>query len=183
MKTLIILAHPDIEGRSIANRIIIDRVKGIEGVEIRDLYRMYPDFKIDVESEQRALIAADMIIFQFPFYWYGMPGMLKEWMDRVFVHGFAFGSEGYKCKGKQFLVSTTIGGPADAYQKGGNNNFTVAEFLRPLEQAANLSGMVYNAPLYTHNMIYIPGIYNKKEDVEQRAREHADKLAAFIEGK
>lgn len=183
MKALIILAHPDIEGRSIANKIIVDRVKDVPGVEVRDLYRMYPDFNIDVESEQAALISADMIIFQFPFYWYGMPGMLKEWMDRVFVYGFAFGSEGVKCKGKQFLVSTTVGAPADAYREGGNNNFTIPEFLRPLEQAANLSGMVFNPHLFTHDMIYIPDVYNKKEDVERRAREHAEKLVAFIEGK
>ncbi len=181
MKTLIIFAHPDVESGSIANKIIINKVKNMEEVEIRNLYQMYPDFKIDVESEQKALIEADLIIFQFPFYWYSVPGILKEWLDKVFLYGFAYGSTGDKLKGKEFLISTTIGGPVDAYQEGGYNNFTIQELLRPLEQTANLAGMKFHRPLITHNMIYIAGVYNEQNEVEQRAKEHACKLLEFIE--
>ncbi len=183
MKILIIFAHPDVENGSIANKVIVDKVNNIEGVEVRDLYQMYPDFKIDVELEQQALIEADVVIFQYPFYWYSVPGMLKEWLDKVFVYGFAYGSSGDKLKGKEFLISTTIGGPAEAYQESGFNKFTIEELLKPLEQTANLSGMKFNRPLTTHGMVYIPGVYNKKEDVEQRAREHAAKLLQFIDEK
>ncbi|MCP4494315.1 MAG: NAD(P)H-dependent oxidoreductase [Gammaproteobacteria bacterium] len=183
MKVLVIFAHPDVENGSIANKIIVNEVKNVREVEIRDLYRMYPDFAIDVESEQKALTDADVIIFQYPFYWYSIPGMLKEWLDRVFVYGFAYGSTGDKLKGKEFIISTTVGGPVDAYKEGGYNNFTVQELLKPLEQTANLSGMIFNKPLVTHNMVYIPGVYNKEEEVQQRAREHADKLLKFISEK
>ena len=181
MNTLIIFAHPDVKNGSIANKIIIDKVKDIKGVEIRDLYQLYPGCKIDAAAEQRALLESDTIIFQFPFYWYSVPGMLKEWMDRVFLYGFAYGQGGDKLKGKDFLVSTTVGGPADAYQEGGFNNFTIKEFLRPLEQTANLTGMRFNEPLVTHGMIYIPEVYNEKSEVEQRAHDHGRKLLQFIE--
>jgi len=180
MKVLIIFAHPDVESGSIANRIIINEVEGVKGVEVRNIYQMYPDFKIDAEAEQKALIESDVIIFQYPFHWYSMPGMLKEWLDKVFLYGFAYGSTGDKLNGKEFLISTTIGGPADSYKEGGHNKFTIEEYLKPLEQTANLAGMIFNKPLVTHNMVYISDEYNKREEVEQRARAHAGMLLQFI---
>lgn len=183
MQAVVILAHPDLESGSVANRLIIEMVRGISGVEIRDLYRMYPDFKIDIEAEQKALVDSDVIIFQFPFYWFGVPGMLKEWIDKVFSLGFAFGADGDKLNGKEFLVSTTIGGAADSYQEDGYNVFTIEQLLMPLEQTARLTGMKYNTPLISHRMVYIPGVYNKKDEVEDRARDHAGRLVQFINGK
>ena len=179
-KTLVVLAHPNFNKTSIANKIIIDKIKNLEGVKIKDLYRECPTFKFNIEAEQAALIDTESIIFQFPFYWYGVPGILKEWIDQVFTYGFAFGSTGDKLKGKQFLVSTTIGGPEDAYKEGGHNNFPVIDLLKPLQQMAHLTGMQYNIPLISHNMIYVPGVYNKKEEVEQKAREHAQQLYDYI---
>ena len=179
-KTLVVLAHPGIDDRSIANRIIIERVRSLEQVKIKDLYKECPSYKFRIEAEQKDLIAAESIVFQFPLYWYSVPGVLKEWLDQVFTYGFAYGSSGDKLKGKQFLLSITIGGPADAYRHGGFNNFTIDELLAPLRQTANLSGMIFNPPIVSHSMIFIPDVYNKKEEVEQRAREHADRLAAYI---
>jgi putative NADPH-quinone reductase len=176
MNALVILAHPDLENGSTANRVIIDTLSEAENVEIRDLYKMYPTFEIDVESEQQALINADVIVFQFPFFWYSVPGMLKEWLDKVFAYGFAYGSTGDKLKGKEFLISTTVGGQENEYQEGGENNFTLPELLKPLQQTAIMAGMKFNKPLISYNMIYIPGVYNEKEDVEQRAQEHVSKL-------
>lgn len=180
MKVSIIFAHPDVENGSIANKIIIDEVKNVEGVEIRDLYQMYPDFKIDVQAEQKALVESDVIIFQYPFHWYSVPGILKEWLDKVFLYGFAYGSTGDKLTGKEFLISTTVGGAAGSYQEGGHNGFTIEELLKPLEQTINLAGMKFNKALVSHDMVYIPDVYNKKEAVEQRARAHASRLLQFI---
>lgn len=180
MKVSIIFAHPDVENGSIANKIIIDEVKNLKGVEIRNLYQMYPDFKIDVEAEQKALVESDIIIFQYPFHWYSVPGILKEWLDKVFLYGFAYGSAGDKLTGKEFLISTTVGGGVDSYQDGGHNGFTIEELLKPLEQTINLAGMKFNKALVSHDMVYIPDVYNKKEAVEQRARVHAGMLLQFI---
>ena len=179
MKTVVIFAHSDVKNRSIANSLIINKLEAVEGLEIRDLYGLYPDFKIDVEAEQQALMDADVIIFQYPFHWYNMPGLLKEWIDRVFVRGFAYGPD-RKLVGKQFLVSTTIGGPEESYQKGGHNNFTVNELLKPLEQAAYFTGMQFNPPVVSHSMVFIPGGENRREDIEQRAVDHADRLIEFL---
>ena len=180
MKTLVVLAHPSIGERSLASRIITERIRPMEGVTIKDPSKESPSFKFDIEAEHKALLAAGSIVFQFPFSWYCVPGILKEWLDQVFTYGFAYGSTGDKLKGRQFLVSTTVGGPEEAYREGGYNNYSIDDLLKPLRQTANLSGMRYNAPIVSHNMIYIPGVYNKKEEVEQRARDHAERIHRYI---
>ena len=182
MKTLVVLAHPNLSGKSIANRIIVDRVRSLPGVTVKDLCREHPSFQFPVEAEQAALSGSDSVVFQFPFYWYSVPGILKEWMDQALTYGFAYGSTGDKLKGKHFLVSTTVGGPADAYRDGGYNNFTIGELLKPLRQMANLTGMRYHAPIVSHGMIFIPNVYNTREDVERRANEHADRLQRYVTG-
>ena len=180
MKTLVLLAHPRIDDGSIANRIIVDRVRPLEGVTVRDLYGECPSFRFDVASEQAGLVAADSVVFQFPFYWYGIPGIMKEWLDQVFTYGFAFGAGGDRLRGKHFVLSTTVGGPKEAYREGGSNNFTVEELLRPLQQTAHLTGMTWHPPIFSFGMIYVPGVYNVREEVEERAREHAERLCRYI---
>ena len=182
MNTLVILAHPSLNERSIANRIIVDRIRSLPQVTIKNLHQEYPSFTINVDAEQEALLKADSVVFQFPFYWYSVPGIMKEWMDQVLTYGFAYGSTGDKLRGKHFLVSTTVGGPADAYCEGGYNNFTIGDLLKPLRQMSNLTGMLYHRPIVSHGMIYIPNVYNTKESVEAQAREHADKLSRYITG-
>ncbi|XP_075432592.1 NAD(P)H dehydrogenase [quinone] 1-like [Ascaphus truei] len=44
----------------------------------------------DIVKEQRKLEAADLVIFQFPLYWFGLPALLKGWVERVFAVGFAY---------------------------------------------------------------------------------------------
>ena len=66
-------------------------MRDVDGVELRDLYELYPDFYIDVAAEQEALGRSDVIVLQHPFYWYSTPAMLKEWQDLVLEHGFAYG--------------------------------------------------------------------------------------------
>ncbi len=179
-KTLVISGHPNLASGSLANKIIVDRLKSEENLEIRDLPALYPDFKIDIAAEQEALLKSDIIVFQYPFYWYSIPGIMKEWLDRVFAYGFAFGSSGDKLKGKRLILSTTVGGPEQSYQTEGYNTFTIDQLLNPLKQTASLSGLIMHPPVISHGMIYIPDVYNKKEDVEKLACEHAERLVVAI---
>ncbi|GAB3051199.1 NAD(P)H-dependent oxidoreductase [Sediminivirga luteola] len=45
----------------------------------------------DVRREQGRLAAAELLILQFPLWWYGPPAILKGWFDRVLTNGFAYG--------------------------------------------------------------------------------------------
>ena len=89
-----ILAHPNIE-ESIGNKIISNIIAQQKNTEVRHLDQLYPDFKIDIKTEQEALLSAETIVFQYPLFWYSTPAILKEWIDQVFQYGFAFGANSY----------------------------------------------------------------------------------------
>ncbi|KAB1156463.1 NAD(P)H-dependent oxidoreductase [Tenacibaculum aiptasiae] len=180
MKILMIVAHPNLEN-SVANKRISEKLpKYIKNLEVRNILELNPDYKINVEAEQQALIEADTVIFQYPFYWYNMPAILKLWFDEVFSYNFAYGAEGNKLKGKNFLQSITIGGPAESYTPLGYNHFKIEEFSKPLEQTAYLAQMNYLPPIYEHGLVYIPGVYNTKEIVEERADKQIEKLVNVL---
>jgi len=180
-RVVVISGHPNLEA-SWTNKVILEKLKtDVESIDIRRLDQRYPDYQIDIEAEQAALVKADIIVLQFPYYWYSVPALLKKWIDDVFAFNFAFGPEGDKLKNKQFILSFTVGGPEESYGPLGYNHFSVEQLIRPLEQLAYLSGMNYQPPVYTHRMVYIPDVYNTQEAVEARATEHAERLLALVE--
>ena len=70
-KILVIAGHPDYK-HSVANRAVLDEFhKLVPDAEIVYLDALYPDFNIDVDKEQKRISDADIVIFQFPFWWYG----------------------------------------------------------------------------------------------------------------
>lgn len=104
----------------------------------------------DVLAEQQKLLAADAVILLFPLWWYGLPAILKGWIDRVFAFGFAYGYQGegnrYRygdgiLKGKRALLAVMVGGPAEDYAPRGING--------PLEQIL--------FPV-THGNLFYPGM-------------------------
>lgn len=98
----------------------------------------------DVATEQRKLLDADAVIFHFPLWWFGMPAILKGWIDRVYAYGFAYGYKGagnrYRygdgiLKGKRALLSVMVGGPAQDYAPRGING-PLDELLFPITHGA-----------------------------------------------
>jgi NAD(P)H dehydrogenase (quinone) len=71
-------------------------------------------FSADITREHQLLGEADLIIFQFPLWWYSMPGLLKGYIDRVFSMGWAY-CGGQALAGKRVLVSMTTGAPEFAW--------------------------------------------------------------------
>ena len=178
-KTVVISGHPDIED-GYSNKIIISELKKNNNIEIIELASVVKDSGFDITAQQQKLLNADNIVFQFPWYWYSIPGIMKIWLDKVFSFNFAYGPEGNKLENKNFILSFTVGGPEDSYNSSGYQNFTIDEFLAPLKQVANLSKMKFLTPVVSHGMIYIPDVYNEQEVVEEKARQHAKKLLNLL---
>ncbi|KAF6835616.1 hypothetical protein CMUS01_05704 [Colletotrichum musicola] len=75
----------------------------------------------DVKQEQEKLLWADLVILQYPLWWYAMPAIMKGWVDRVYSLGFAYGLGEYtderwggrygegKMEGKRAMIVTTVG--------------------------------------------------------------------------
>ncbi|MCL9780940.1 NAD(P)H-dependent oxidoreductase [Vibrio sp. S4M6] len=144
-KILVLYAHPS-QRRSEVNQPLFKMAKSIPNVTCVDLYAEYPTYDIDIDKEQQRLVDHDVIVFQFPLYWYSTPSILKEWQDLVLEYDFAYGEQGTALHGKTLVCVISAGGKADAYQTDGYNHFTIRELLQPIEQTANLIGMKYLAP-------------------------------------
>jgi glutathione-regulated potassium-efflux system ancillary protein KefG len=142
---LILFAHPRFE-KSRVNRALLHGVDRIPQVTIHDLYELYPDFNIDVEQEQGLLTAHQIIIWHHPFYMYGAPALLKQWIDLVLEYGWAHGRGGDSLKDKMIFNALTSGGSREVYAADGYNRFTLREFLVPFNQTATLCKMIYLPP-------------------------------------
>ena len=141
MKILVLFAHPAYH-KSRVNRLMVEGLKQMQDVTFHDLYDVYPESYINVKHEQKLVEEHDVIVFQFPLFWYSTPSILKEWQDLVLEHGWAFGSEGNALKDTLFLCSITAGGPEAAYQVGGFHNHTINQLIAPLRQTAVLCKMI-----------------------------------------
>ena len=179
---LIVSGHPDL-GQSVANKTILDAVQAaLPQARIRRLDALYPNYQIDVAAEQAALLQADVIVWQFPFSWYSVPGLMKLWLDQVFLHGFSHGSQA-KLGGKKLLVSVTAGAPAAVYQKDGAFGHTVEELLSQFEITAKLCNLDFQTPVYTCGVSYSARNDEAKINAQKAAaRNHAERLIARIKG-
>ncbi len=142
----LLYAHP-YPDRSRANRALVAAVRDLPGLDLRPLYDLYPDFAIDVEAEQRALTKARVIVLQHPFYWYGVPGLLKHYFDKVLQLGWAYGTANKALEGKTCLWVTTTGAPTSGYADDGMHRRPFADFVPAIEQTARFCGMHWAEPL------------------------------------
>ncbi|EAD5766332.1 TPA: NAD(P)H-dependent oxidoreductase [Listeria innocua] len=137
MKTLVIIAHPNIENSRV-NRVWKEALlKSTEELAIHELYEVYPNWDIDVAFEQQQLQNYDKVIIQFPFYWYSYPPLLKKWFDDVFSYGWAYGSKGDKMAGKKLALAISIGDKKYNYKEDAPIGYSLDTLLTPFLATIN----------------------------------------------
>ncbi|BCD46350.1 putative NAD(P)H oxidoreductase YdeQ [Helicobacter suis] len=140
MKTLVVLAHPDLT----ASRVNKALKNAIENeVVLSDLYAKYKDFKFNIPAEQELLVQSNKIVFQFPIFWYSYPPLLQKYFDDVFAYGFACGSSGQALKGKELALCVSLGGKEEAYSAQGMVGFGLEELLSPFKATSKFVGAKY----------------------------------------
>lgn len=103
-KILIILGHPDKEsfGGNLANSYKKGGIKS--GAEVKELYladlkfdpilhlgyKKIQKLEPDLVYAQELIKWADHLVFVYPTWWATMPALLKGFIDRTFLPGFAF---------------------------------------------------------------------------------------------
>ncbi|MFO1024397.1 MAG: NAD(P)H-dependent oxidoreductase [Acetobacteraceae bacterium] len=94
-------------------------------------------FAPELEAEIRKLESADLLIFQFPIWWFGLPAILKGWVDRVFVMGRIYGGgrvyETGRFRGRRAMLSLTTGAPPETWVSGGRHG-DIDAILRPIHR-------------------------------------------------
>jgi glutathione-regulated potassium-efflux system ancillary protein KefF len=170
----LIYAHP-YPDRSRANRMLLEGVRDMPGLEVRSLYDLYPDFGIDVDAEREALLRADVIVWQCPLYWYGMPALLHQWIEKVLAHGWAYGAGGTAVRGKTAFWATTTGAPESAYHPGQMHGHPFEAFVPAVSQTARFCGMRWAGP-----PLVVHGAHRVNDDelraASERFRERLDAL-------
>lgn len=149
----VIAAHPAWR-ESRVNRPLMQAAQRLARARVQDLYSSYPDFMIDVPTEQAALEKAQLVVLMHPIQWYSMPALQKLWLDEVLTYGWAYGNgaeqTGTKLQGKDLWLVATTGGPDTSYHPQGYNRYFFDAFLPPYEQSAALCGMRFLPPLILH---------------------------------
>ena len=68
----------------------------------------------DIQQMQDRVAKADVVAIIHPVWWFGMPAVLKGWIDRVFSYGFAYGHDSRGVKpllaGKKAILLNSAGG-------------------------------------------------------------------------
>ena len=173
-KILIVSGHTDMND-SVANKAIL--AKFAEKLpESRCVYldKLYPDFKIDSKAEQEKLVWADIIILQFPVFWFSMPSLMHRWMEDTFLHGFSHGSTGNKLHGKKLILSYTTGAPIEALD--------FDTFFQYIKAACSFCGMEYAGSISTGSVSYAmrqePG---QMDAILRKADAHAQRLIELVQ--
>ncbi|MDI3384982.1 NAD(P)H-dependent oxidoreductase [Streptomyces sp. B-S-A8] len=144
------------------------------------------ELSADIRAEQEKLAWADVVVFQFPLWWFGPPAILKGWFDRVLVQGFAFGlkdAAGTTLRygdgglaGKRVLIVTSVGARESGFGPRGIHG-PVDEVLFPLLHGTFwYTGMAPLAPftVYGADRMTPAGAQDATEALSHRLRGLSD---------
>lgn len=148
MKTTVLVIHPNIH-QSRVNSVLAKGAESLADVNVRYLYDLYPDGKINVAVEQAALEKTDRIVLQFPMQWYSTPPLLKQWLDDVLTYGWSHGGEKQALRDKKLMLAVSLGGPESAYQPDGAAGHRVGQYLLSFETISSYLNMQYIKPFIT----------------------------------
>ena len=134
----------------------------------------------DIVAEQRKIVWADTLVLQFPLWWFGPPAILKGWLDRVLVQGFAFGLHGPDGRtlrygegglaGKRALVVTSVGARASGFGPRGIHGH-VDQVLWPLLHGTFwYTGMSALPPFVVHGADRLTAADQRARAAELRER-------------
>lgn len=138
----------------------------------------------DIEAELDKLLAADLVIFNFPLYWFSVPAIMKGWIDRVLVSGRIYGGrriyDQAKLVGKRAALTLTCG--ARDYMMAENGiHGDILNILKPVLQGTlGYVGFTVLPPFVGYHVPYLKGEQRAEILGEyRRYLENIDTLAAL----
>lgn len=148
--------------------------------QIEEMYATEVEgFVPELEIELQKLEWCDLMIWQFPLWWFSVPAVLKGWVDRVFAMGRVYGS-GYiyetgRFQGKKAMLSLTLGGTKEHYLKDGFNG-DIQAILRPIQRGIfQFTGFDVLAP----HIVYAP--VQQTDEVRQEILDNFSRRLQAIE--
>ncbi|MBK1836544.1 NAD(P)H-dependent oxidoreductase [Azospirillum sp. YIM B02556] len=133
----------------------------------------------DVATEQAKVARADLLMLNFPLWWFGPPAILKGWIDRVLSVGFAYDSDRRfdraPLRGRKGMVTVTTGSPVERFTAGTPRAYaSVEDTLMPLQKG--LFGYIGLEPIPPF-LAFAPA-RSPEEDRQALLRHYAEHLTA-----
>lgn len=130
-------------------------------------------FAPQIATELEKLFWCEALIFQFPLWWFGLPAILKGWVDRVFALGPVYGGGRRYDKGvlagRRAMCALTTGGAATSYGENGING-EIGSLLYPINHGIfAFTGFTVIEPF----VVYGPARLTEMERVSELARYRA----------
>jgi NAD(P)H dehydrogenase (quinone) len=190
MKVLVVITHPRQESLtgSVSKQLIKGLTEAGHEYEIADLYAEgfnpllhqadEPDWnnpnKIYSEGALREMERTrnnDAIIFVFPLWWFGLPAMLKGYIDRIWNHGFAYGKDGvanerFRLPVEKVSWVSLVGGTQPHFEKHGHDVALNRELI-------NLAGYVGVKDTAVH---YLYETIEKFPDDPEKEKSHYEAI-------
>lgn len=114
----------------------------------------------DIATEVEKVKRCDLLVLNFPLYWFSVPAILKGWIDRVFLSGVFYGGRTFYDKGlmagKRAWVTFTLGGRENMFGEGAVHG-DIQTMLRPLLRGTlGYSGFAVHEPFAAYHVPYLP---------------------------
>jgi len=121
----------------------------------------------DVKAEVEKLLAADLVIFSFPIFWFSVPAIMKGWIDRVLLSGVCFGGVRFYdrggLRGKRALVAATLGGRDYMFDGPSSVHGPIEDMLRHLLRGTlGYVGLDVLKPVFGWHVPYIDDAERRK---------------------
>ncbi|MBT2446850.1 NAD(P)H oxidoreductase [Streptomyces sp. ISL-43] len=135
---LVVVAHPRTDSLTaqLARRAVARLEADGHTVDVLDLHaegfdpRMGPEDEPDwsdpgkeysagTRAHMARIAAADLLVVVFPLWWFGLPAILKGWIDRVWNNGFAYGRRLPALKGKRMVWIPLVSYPEAKFKELG----------------------------------------------------------------
>lgn len=130
-KTLVLFAHPFLE-YSYSNRVLINFYERHQHYDFLDLYEIYPNFHISAFKERKRLQEYDRFILHFPLIWFGVPPLLRLYLDEVLDPTWINKEIVNPFEGKEVFMLATTRSKERSFGKDGKHGYSVNDLLSGL---------------------------------------------------
>jgi NAD(P)H dehydrogenase (quinone) len=117
----------------------------------------------DIQNELNKLMQCDLLVLNFPLFWFSTPAILKGWIDRVLVSGTVYGGKRFYdrggLRGKRAIVSVTLGGQAHMFGSDGIHGPLEGMLRHLLQGTLAYTGLDVLAPFVAW---YVPYVTNEE---------------------
>jgi NAD(P)H dehydrogenase (quinone) len=113
----------------------------------------------DILEEIEKLLWCDLLILNFPIFWFSTPAILKGWIDRVLISGLTYGGKRFYNRGglagRKAMVTVTLGGRPHMFGERAVHG-PLKDMLRPLLRGTlYYTGLAVLPPFVAWHVPYI----------------------------